>query len=112
MSPEIMKKSPYVQKLAGKTINGIVESITTPLKWAMKNQYIENITFYGLKRRNTKSEERAILLWIILAGLNIYAERLKRLDMKIQIILYSIHGDTSSVPECWTLSLISELLWH
>ena len=44
-----------------KTINGIVESITTPLKWAMKNQYIENITFYGLKRRNTKSEERAIL---------------------------------------------------
>ena len=50
-----------IQKLAGKTINGIVESITTPLKWAMKNQYIENITFYGLKRRNTKSEERAIL---------------------------------------------------
>ena len=34
-----------IQKLAGKTINGIVESITTPLKWAMKNQYIENITF-------------------------------------------------------------------
>ena len=50
-----------IQKLAGKTINGIVESITTPLKWAMKNQYIENITFYGLKRRNTKSEERAML---------------------------------------------------
>ncbi len=50
-----------IQKLAGKTNNGIVESITTPLKWAMKNQYIENITFYGLKRRNTKSEERAIL---------------------------------------------------
>lgn len=87
------EKSPYVQELAGKTINGIVESITTPLKWAMKNQYIENITFYGLKRRNTKSEERAILtmeeadkvifsaainailLWIILAGLNIYAVR-------------------------------------
>ena len=55
------EKSPYVQELVGKTINGIVESITTPLKWAMKNQYIENITFYGLKRRNTKSEERAIL---------------------------------------------------
>jgi hypothetical protein len=35
-----------IQKLAGKTINGIVESITTPLKWAMKNQYIENITFF------------------------------------------------------------------
>ena len=50
-----------IQKLVGKTINGIVESITTPLKWAMKNQYIENITFYDLKRRNTKSEERAIL---------------------------------------------------
>ena len=210
-----------IQKLAGKTINGIVESITTPLKWAMKNQYIENITFYGLKRRNTKSEERAILtmeeadkvmnigwendkaklanklamqtgmrasqirglricdihaegiivdhagtvtqglinvvrmekhdkflfqfqknleknscssenlihsakqiklifsaainailLWIILAGLNIYAVRSKRLDMKIQMILDSIHGATFSVPECWTLSLISELLWH
>ena len=49
-----------IQKLAGNTINGIVESITTPLKWAMKNQYIENITFYGLKRRNTKSEERTM----------------------------------------------------
>ena len=35
-----------IQKLAGKTINSIVESITTPLKWAMKNQYIENISFF------------------------------------------------------------------
>lgn len=50
-----------IQKLAGKTINGIVEGITTPLKWAMRNHYIENITFDGLKRRNTKSEEREIL---------------------------------------------------
>lgn len=50
-----------IQRLAGKTINGIVESITTPLKWAMKNHYIENISLDGLKRHNTRSEERTIL---------------------------------------------------
>lgn len=50
-----------IQQLAGKTINGIVESITTPLKWAMRNHCIESISFDGLKRRSTKSVEREIL---------------------------------------------------
>lgn len=50
-----------IQTLASKTINGIVEAITTPLKWAMKNQYIEYINLDGLKRRSIKYEEREIL---------------------------------------------------
>lgn len=64
LTNEILKQiisKKKIQSLAGKTINGIVESITTPLKWAIRNQYIDNISLDGLKRRNTKSEEREIL---------------------------------------------------
>lgn len=38
-----------IQNLAGKTINGIVEAITTPLKWAIRNQYIDNFSLDGLE---------------------------------------------------------------
>lgn len=64
LTNEILKQivsKKKIQSLAGKTINGIVEAITTPLKWAIRNQYIDNISLDGLKRRNTKSEEREIL---------------------------------------------------
>ncbi len=50
-----------IQMLAGKTVNGIVEAVTTPLKWAMKRHYIEVIPLDGLKRHDTKGEERAVL---------------------------------------------------
>lgn len=64
LTNEILKQivsKKKIQSLAGKTINGIVEAITTPLKWAIRNQYVYNISLDGLKRRNTKSEEREIL---------------------------------------------------
>ena len=44
-SPEEIDKMISIMQKRG-FINGIVESITTPLKWAMKKQYIENITFF------------------------------------------------------------------
>lgn len=60
LTNEILKQivsKKKIQSLAGKTINGIVEAITIPIKWAIRNQYIDNFSLDGLKRHNTKSEE-------------------------------------------------------
>ena len=50
-----------IQTLAPKTINGIIDSITIPLKWAFNEGYTENICYEGLRRKTTKSQERHIL---------------------------------------------------
>ena len=50
-----------IQTLAPKTINGIIDSITIPLKWAFNEGYTENICYEGLRRKTTKSHERHIL---------------------------------------------------
>ena len=50
-----------VQKLAPKTINGIIDAITIPLKWAYNEKYTENACFKDLRRKSPKSAERKIL---------------------------------------------------
>lgn len=50
-----------IQSLAPKTINGIIDSITIPLKWAFNEGYTENICYEGLRRKTVKSKERHIL---------------------------------------------------
>ncbi len=50
-----------IQSLAPKTINGIIEAITIPLKWAFREGYTENICYEGLRRRSVNSKERKIL---------------------------------------------------
>lgn len=50
-----------IQTLAPKTINGIIDSITIPLKWAFNEEYTENICYEGLRRKTAKSQERHIL---------------------------------------------------
>ena len=50
-----------IQTLAPKTINGIIDSITIPLRWAFNEGYTENICYEGLRRKSTKSQERHIL---------------------------------------------------
>lgn len=50
-----------IQTLAPKTINGIIDLITIPLKWVFNEGYTENICYEGLRRKTTKSQERHIL---------------------------------------------------
>ena len=50
-----------IQTLAPKTINGIIDSITIPLKWAFNEGYTENICYEGLRRKTSKFQKRHIL---------------------------------------------------
>jgi integrase len=50
-----------VLKLAPKTINSIVSSITVPLKWAFYNELTENNCFDGILKCGQKSKTRDIL---------------------------------------------------
>jgi len=50
-----------IQTLAPKTINGIADAITIPMKWAYIEKYTENVCFEGLRRRSVKSKERKVL---------------------------------------------------
>ena len=50
-----------VLKLAPKTINSIVSSITVPLKWAFYNEFTENNCFDGILKCGQKSKTRDIL---------------------------------------------------
>lgn len=50
-----------VLKLAPKTINSIVSSITVPLKWAFYNDLTENNCFDGILKCGQKSKKRDIL---------------------------------------------------
>ena len=50
-----------VTKLANKTINGIISSITIPLKWAYHKGYTENNCYDGIQKLSAKSKKRIIL---------------------------------------------------
>ena len=50
-----------VSNLANKTINGIISSVTIPLKWAHHKGYTENNCYDGIQKLSAKSEKRNIL---------------------------------------------------
>ncbi|WP_149553825.1 hypothetical protein [Treponema pectinovorum] len=50
-----------VQKLASKTINGIIDAITIALRWAFNEGYIDYCNVDGLRRKMVKSKEQKIL---------------------------------------------------
>ncbi len=50
-----------ILKLANKTVNGIISSITIPLKWAFYKGYTENNCFDGIQKLASKSKKRIIL---------------------------------------------------
>lgn len=50
-----------ISKLANKTINGIISSVTIPLKWAYHKGYTENNCYDGIQLLSPKSKKRAIL---------------------------------------------------
>ena len=50
-----------VQKLASKTINGIIDAITIALRWAFNEGYIDYCNVEGLRRKTVKSKKRKIL---------------------------------------------------
>jgi len=52
---------PEVAKLAHKTINGIISSLTIPLKWAYYNNLTQNNCFDGIIKCSQKGKERKIL---------------------------------------------------
>ncbi|MBO5607755.1 MAG: tyrosine-type recombinase/integrase [Treponema sp.] len=49
------------QKLAPKTINSIVETITIPLKWAYYNELTQNNCFDGIIKCSNQSKERKVI---------------------------------------------------
>ncbi len=51
-----------ILKLAPKTINSIVSSLTVPLKWAFFNDLTENNCFDGILKCGQKSQKRDILI--------------------------------------------------
>lgn len=50
-----------VSKLANKTINGIISSVTIPLKWAYHKGYTENNCYDGIQLLASQSKKREIL---------------------------------------------------
>lgn len=50
-----------VQKLSKKTINGILDSLRLPLKWAHNNELTKNTCYEGIIKCNNTSKKRAIL---------------------------------------------------
>lgn len=52
---------PDVTKLAPKTINGIVASLTVPMKWAYYKKMTENNCYEGIIKCSQKSKMRSIL---------------------------------------------------
>lgn len=53
--------SDEAQKLAPKTVNSIIETITIPLKWAYYNELTQNNCFDGIIKCSNISKERKIL---------------------------------------------------
>lgn len=54
-------EDPEILKLAHKTINGIVSSVTIPLKWAYYNSLTQNNCFDGIIKCSQKGKQRKIL---------------------------------------------------
>ena len=50
-----------IQKLAAKTINGIADAITLPIKWAFEHDQTENVCFQKIHHKTVKSKERKVL---------------------------------------------------
>lgn len=53
--------SDEAQKLAPKTVNSIIETITIPLKWAYYNEFTQNNCFDGIIKCSNISKKRKIL---------------------------------------------------
>lgn len=53
--------SDEAQKLAPKTINSIIETITIPLKWAYYNELTQNNCFDGIIKCSNQSKERKVI---------------------------------------------------
>ena len=58
---EAFFSSDEAQKLAPKTVNSIIETITIPMKWAYYHDLIQNNCFDGIIKCSNQSKERKII---------------------------------------------------
>lgn len=58
---EAFFSSDEAQKLAPKTVNSIIETITIPMKWAYYNELTQNNCFDGIIKCSNQSKERKVI---------------------------------------------------